>query len=250
MIRIAWHGCAAYTLEIGGHEILVDPLLSTDGAYANPHAPTAYEYMAAHRPERVLITDGRADHCDVAAIRSLIAIRPLAFVCATAVAERLIRDSGVDERHVTHVAPGDARRLEALQVEVFAAVPPVAVSGGQSPLAARLRAGDDQVFVSGATTAAAVPQDAGAPVAVLCVGTLMKDPVSQTVAPHGLTPTELPQAARRLGARIVVPVEWDQPLMQEAVDIADLQRVMAERLPECAVANPAYNTWTYVETAA
>jgi hypothetical protein len=31
--------------------------------------------MATHRPERVVITDGRADHCDVAATRALTAIR-------------------------------------------------------------------------------------------------------------------------------------------------------------------------------
>ena len=31
--------------------------------------------MATHRPERVVITDRRADHCDVAATRALTAIR-------------------------------------------------------------------------------------------------------------------------------------------------------------------------------
>lgn len=31
--------------------------------------------MATHRPERVVITDRRADHCDVAATGALTAIR-------------------------------------------------------------------------------------------------------------------------------------------------------------------------------
>lgn len=214
MIRLSWHGCAAFTLGVDGHEILVDPLFSPHGTYANPHAPTPYEYMATHRPERVVLTTGRADHCDIEAIKALTAIGPLEFVCSPAVAQVLARDCGIGDRHLTLVKPGDSLALDGFRLDVFPARPPApAGAGGERDDAALellVESSDRRIFLSGDTSVEAIP-DMVPPVAVLCVGTRMKDSLTQAVGPHTLTPTEVPEVIRRLHARAVVAVAWDDP---------------------------------------
>jgi L-ascorbate metabolism protein UlaG (beta-lactamase superfamily) len=252
MLRIAWHGCAAFTLDLDGHELLVDPFFTRSGQLANPHAPTAHEYMASHRPERVLITSGRADHCDLGAIGELTAIRPLEFVCSEEVAAALQRECGVAEEHLTAVAPGSAHTLEAVRLEVFPAAPPpagaVASAGGGPALSLLVGSGDKHVYLSGDTSVDRIPE-MPAPVAVLCVGGRVQDPATGEMAPHTLTPADVPEAARRLHARAIVPVEWDLPLCGDPLDLENLRQRLAEEVPDCAVTKPPYNTWSYIEDA-
>jgi len=242
MVRIAWHGGAACTLDIGGHEVLVDPVFARDGPWCNPHAPTAYEYMASHRPERVVLTSGEPDHCDLDTLRALMAIRPLELVCSPAVAAQLTMHGAVGPEHLTAVAPDTQRRLDHLRIDVFRSAPPS--PDGARGLGLLVQAGDECVYVSGDTSVDSLPE-APSPVAVLCVG--VSSGPDDPARAHTLMAEDVPAAVRRLHARALVPVEWDLPFFADALDVNDLRDRVAAEAPACAVASPAYNTWTYIE---
>jgi L-ascorbate metabolism protein UlaG (beta-lactamase superfamily) len=260
-LRIAWHGCASYTLEVDGRQVLVDPFFSPAGTYGpwytpNPHAPTLAAYRAAYRPQLVLITHGHFDHCDLETLRQL---RELPVVTSQEVAAALRRHLGVA---ATPAAPGETLVAAGLHLRAVAGVH--WLTGAEGDEAARkldrperygvFPAGGpslgfllaERVYASGDTTLAGVPA-ARAPVAVLCVGTRMAHPVTRAVAEPILTAADVPAAARRLAAGVVVPVHWDFPLFLDPFDWDDLLRRMAAELPACRVVRPPYNTWVTLE---
>jgi L-ascorbate metabolism protein UlaG (beta-lactamase superfamily) len=271
-VRIAWHGSAAYTLEAGGCEVLVDPFFSPASAYgpwytANPHAPSAADYLAAHAPDLVLITHGHFDHCDLEAVKALTAIRPLHFVTSAAVAAALLRHCGLGAESVTAIAPGQRLDVGAVQVRAFAGVHwltgpegdeaarkldrperyGVFPAGGPS-LGFLLTGGRDRAYLSGDTVLAGVPE-IDAPVAVISTGTRMTHPVTHEVTTPVVTIEDLPAVARRLHARVMAAVHWDFGLFLDPFDADAAARRMAAEAPECRLVIPAYNAWTDLTTA-
>ncbi len=92
--RVSWHGGAAFSLSLGGLEVLVDPSFSRPGDYpwfdersANPHAPTATAYLAAHRPDYLFVTHGHFDHFDLKTVEALAKAVPFRVVGSREVLE-------------------------------------------------------------------------------------------------------------------------------------------------------------------
>ncbi|RJQ11047.1 MAG: MBL fold metallo-hydrolase [Bacillota bacterium] len=86
-IRIAWHGGASFTLDVGGIEVLVDPSFSRPGDYppwfdanANANAPPVGDYVKRFHPAYLFITHGHFDHFDLETVRKLASELPLRVV--------------------------------------------------------------------------------------------------------------------------------------------------------------------------
>jgi L-ascorbate metabolism protein UlaG (beta-lactamase superfamily) len=266
-VRIAWHGSAAYTLEIAGCEVLVDPFFSPASAYGpwytpNTHAPDPAGYLAEYAPDLMIITHGHFDHCDLAAVKALTAIRPLQILTSAAVAAALQRHCGLGADSVTTIAPGQRKDLGAVQAEAFAGVHwltnaegdeaarkldrpdrfGVFPAGGPS-LGFVVTAGGERAYLSGDTVLEGIPE-AQAPVAVISTGTRMAHPVTKEIATPVVTLDDLPAVARRLHARVLAAVHWDFPLFLDPFDAEGAGRRMAAEHPACRLVIPSYNTWT------
>lgn len=268
MVRIAWHGSAAHTLDLDGHEVLVDPFFSPAGAYgpwytANPRAPAADRYLAGFHPELVVITHGHFDHCDLETIKALHAMRPLHYACSPSVAAALRRHCNLDAAAITEVEPGRSYAIGAIRLVVFAGEH--WLTGEEGDVAARKLDRPDRygvfpaggpslgfsfgsVYVSGDTTLDGVP-DIEAPIAVLSVGTRMRHPVTKEVDTPILTAADVPAAVTRLQARVVAPVHWDFPLFLDPFDLSDLARRLASEAPQCRLASLHYNAWVDLDPA-
>ncbi len=266
MVRIAWHGSGAYTLEIAGCEVLVDPYFSPAGTYGawytpNAHAPRPADYLAAHAPDLVILTHGHFDHCDLETVKALTAIRPLHFVTSGAVSAALLRHCGLGSDAVTTIAPGQRLDLGAVRLHAYAGKHwlsdaegdeaarkldrpdryGVFPAGGPS-LGFAAEAGGDRAYLSGDTVLEGVP-DLEAPVAIVNAGTRMRHPVTKEVATPVVTSNDLPKVARRLRAAVLVPLHWDFPLFLEPFDVDGAARRMAAEDPDCRLLIPPYNVW-------
>lgn len=267
-----------------GQEFLFDPSFSRSEDYGpgfvpNANAPAPADYLRTHWPDLCLITGGALHHCDPETVRRLGLMRPqLRFLAGDRVSEGLRRRCALTGDCVWATEAGDVFQMGTVRVETVAggtarargAAPDPGTGGltgtggdttwgapagaGQvnpSPgptLGFRLAADQDRVYVSGDTRLDALPA-LDATIAILCVGGAADAGGGDDPAPHPpiLTDADVAAAARRLSARVVIPIHWDYGGFAGRLDGAGLRRRLAEEMPALSVFVPPYNEWVEVE---
>ncbi|MEW6308377.1 MAG: MBL fold metallo-hydrolase [Bacillota bacterium] len=262
-MRVCWHGSCSYSLELGGVELLVDPSFSRLGDYGpwfipNPGAPDFSAYAAAHRPEAVLISHGHFDHFDLETVRRLEKAFSPRFCGSGAVTDTIARHFQVPRERLLSLADGESLGLaQGLAVTALAGQHWYTGSAGDEAaakldrperygvmpcggpmLAFKLEGASATAYLSGDNMLDGIPA-LSVDLAVLCIGGPARDAVTGQLTYSILRPQELPLAAKRLGARVVVPVHYDFGMLGSS----DCSEVPAELPVGVRLLVPRYNEW-------
>lgn len=268
-MRFAWHGSSAHSLEMAGLRFTVDPWFSPTGTYgpwyrANPRAPEMEVYLEQFRPDYVVLTHGHFDHFDIEAVKAIEAGCHPRYIASREVVSVLTGSCGADPARCLALAPGESRALPG-GIEVTAYLGDHWFTGPEGDEAARklarhygaMPAGgpmlqllfsgpEGPVYVSGDTTAAAIPHLPGCRLAVVYMGTQMPHPTTKEPASPLPTLAEAPEVLERLRPQVLAPVHWDFHEWLEPFDTRALTELAANRPDPVPVLLPPANTWVGV----
>jgi L-ascorbate metabolism protein UlaG (beta-lactamase superfamily) len=197
--RITWIGHATTQIEVGGANLITDPVLRDRVAHLRRSASSP-EPLAPH--DAVLISHAHRDHLDLPSLRELApgsrAIAPRGY-------GRLLERAGFMK--VDEVEPGD--RVEVAGVEIM--VTEARHHGGRHPLGAPpgavgyLVAGPQRVYFAGDTDVFDEMKELAGDLDVALL------PVwgwGRRVGPGHMDPPKAARAAALLAPRVAVPIHW------------------------------------------
>jgi L-ascorbate metabolism protein UlaG (beta-lactamase superfamily) len=209
-VNLTWLGQVGFLVETAGLRILVDPWLSPhEGRLIDP-PPLE---LVTERIDAVLVTHEHDDHLDLPFLRQLAARSPETRLILPAPAADLVGDL----LPATGVRPGDELDVGGLRVEVVPAWHGIHVADGYTDGGGRfvgyvLRGGGPVLYHSGDTIATpellAALEGKGVEVALLPING--RDFFREELDLSGnLDTREAVRLARRIGARVLVPMHWD-----------------------------------------
>jgi L-ascorbate 6-phosphate lactonase len=209
-VRLWWFGGPSYAIRTPETTVYVDPYYGATGA--NPAdgfiraIPDVFFPQDVTRADLILSTHDHADHCDRATLEALCA-RTEARIAAAPSSARMMADWDFTAGRVDVTPPGTANTYGDVTLTSF----PSRDWSDPGAVTYVLRARGKAIFIGGDTlyaqeAFAAAAKDGPIDLAILALGRNRRDLIDQQLY---VTPEEVAQAARDLGARRVLPIHWD-----------------------------------------
>jgi L-ascorbate metabolism protein UlaG (beta-lactamase superfamily) len=220
MIKATWLGHSCWTIEGGGHSLIIDPFLS-----GNPLATKKVEDI---KVDFIVITHGHGDHVGDALA---IAKRNKALIIANYEIVAWCQNQGA-QGHPLHVGGGAAFPFGRAKLTIAhhgSALPDG--SNGGSPCGVVLEMEDKRIYHSG---------DTGLFYDMKLIG---EDGLDLTFLPIGdnftMGITDAVKAAKLLGAKVVIPMHYNTFDLVKA-DPEDFKKRVGKEVPgtECVVLKP------------
>jgi L-ascorbate metabolism protein UlaG (beta-lactamase superfamily) len=214
-IRLTWYSHAAFVLNIGEAQILVDPFLT-----GNPLAPVSADAVDA---DYILITHGHGDHIgDTVAI----AQRTGALVISNFEICTWLQAQGVSNVHAQHIGGGFHHPFGYLKLTIAhhgSALPDGSCGG--NPCGLLLAAEDKKIYLAG---------DTGLFYSMSLIG---EEQIDLAVLPIGdnftMGPDDALRAVKLINPRVVIPIHYDtfDVISQDPQTWADRVRADTDSVP-------------------
>lgn len=219
-IKLTWYGHAAFALNVGGTQILVDPFLT-----GNPFAPIS---AGAVEADYILVTHGHGDHVgDTVAI----AQRTGALVISNFEVCNWLLAQGVPQAHPQHIGGGFQHPFGYLKLTIAhhgSSLPDGACGG--NPCGLLLTAGEKKIYLAG---------DTGLFYSMRLIG---EEGIDLAALPIGdnftMGPDDALRAVKLIEPRVVIPIHYDTFDVIKQDPHAWAERVRAETSTRPVVLKP------------
>lgn len=192
-VALQFLGHSGFRIVSGHKNIFIDPYFSNEGGAYERLVLSPFDATDIKLADLVLITHDHFDHCDVQALET-IKKRTNALIVGNAAVERKLHYK------ITIMRPVQKLTLRGVDIQAVAATHP-----GENPLGYILNLNGVTVYHAGDTDS--VPEDLKCDIALLPVGgTFTMDSRAAEAA------------AKKLGAKIFVPMHYDTFEMIEVTD--------------------------------